>query len=306
VTTILDRRPILVAVGDSDVHEAGLRFAAAEALRDDRPLHLAHVIHPPQGVIGPDNLLIRLRDAELAGRTLLEAQANRAGDLTHGRVPVRTFLRRGSVVPELVGLGRGADHVVLQHRQLGRGCRVFTGTVAAGLAASAPVPVVSVPELWSGRSTTPLEVSAGLDGRHDNEVLERAFLEADMRGASLTLVHAWFLPALYHDAVLDRRALHQWRDELQQKLLDEVTPWRPSFPNVELRIEIPHLRPADALVEVARRSDLLLLGHRPSRDTEQVGAITRAVLREAGCPTLVVIRHRTSADHGSLRLAAAT
>ncbi|MDX6302544.1 MAG: hypothetical protein QOF53_3758 [Nocardioidaceae bacterium] len=304
MTTILDRRPILVAVGDSDVHESGLRFAAAETLRDDRPLHLAHVIHAPQGVIGQDNLLIRLRDAEQAGRTLLDAQASRAGNLTRGRVPVRTFLRRGSVVPELVELSRGADHVVLQHRQLGRGSRVFTGTVAAGLAASAPVPVVSIPELWSGR-TTPLEVSAGLDGRHDDEVLERAFMEADMRGASLTLVHAWFLPALYDDAALERHALHQWRDELQQKLLDEAAPWRPLYPDVELRIEIPHVRPADALVEVARRSDLLLLGHRPSRDTEQVGAITRAVLREAGCPTEVVTHHRTSADYGSLRLAAA-
>lgn len=294
MVTILDRRPIIVAVGDSDVHEAGLHFAAAEALRDDRPLHLAHVIHRPQGLVGPDHVLVPSDAAELAGRTLLEAQAIRARVLTAGRVPVRTFLRRGTVVRELAELSRGADHLVLQHRQLDPPSRVFTGTVGAGVAACAPVPVVSVPELWSGPARAP-QVSVGLDGlRGDEPLLERAFTEAELRGASLTLVHAWFLPALYDDAVLDRLALHRWRDEVRERLLDKVDRWRPSYPTVDIRVEAPHLRRADALVEASGRSDLLLLGHRRAHGAGQVGAMTRAVLREARCPTVVVAQHVAS------------
>jgi nucleotide-binding universal stress UspA family protein len=301
VITTLDRRPIIVAVGDSDVHESALRFAAGEALRDDRPLHLAHVIHPPQGVIGPDSRLVPAEGADRAGRTLLDAQAIRAREITAGRVPVRTFLERGSVVPRLVELSRGADHVVLQHRELGRRYRVFTGTVGAGLPAAAAVPVVSVPELWAGPTTAPV-VSVGLDGMHGNEqLLEHAFTEADIRGASLTLVHAWFLPALYDDAVLDRRALHQWRDEVRRELLEQVARWRPSYPGIEIRVEVPHSRPADALVEASGRSDLLLLGHRSSEGAGQVGAMTRAVLREATCPTLVVSQQVATAELGTVR-----
>src|SRR3954447_2140510 len=113
----LDRKPILVAVGDSDDHEAALRFAAAEALRDDRPVRLAHIIHPPHGVTGPEYLLVTFEGADLAGRTLLAAQAIRAQLYTRGRVPVKTTLRRGDAVTELVELSRHADHVVLQHGQ---------------------------------------------------------------------------------------------------------------------------------------------------------------------------------------------
>ena len=43
-----NKAPILVAVGDSDSHDAALRFAADEAVRDRRPFRLVHFMHPPR------------------------------------------------------------------------------------------------------------------------------------------------------------------------------------------------------------------------------------------------------------------
>jgi nucleotide-binding universal stress UspA family protein len=283
----LDRLPILVAVGDSDDHEAALRFAATEALRDDRPLRLAHVIHPPQGVDAPADLLIRFEGAELAGRVLLAAQGIRAEILTGGRVPVERILRRGDVVTELVDLARSSDHVVLQHQDHARSSRVLTGHVGAGVTARCPVPVVSVPERWDGATEGP-RITVGLAGTHGlDPLLRRAFTEAELRGASLSFVHAWFLPALYDDTVLDRAALHQWQDDVRRRVSEELEPWRDLHPAVDVRIDVPHMRPADALVAASGHSDLLLLG-RASHTRGHLGALARALIREARCPTVVV------------------
>jgi nucleotide-binding universal stress UspA family protein len=308
--TSLDRLPILVAVGDSDVHEAALRFAAVEALRDDRPLRLAHVIHPPQGVDGPADLLIPFEGAELAGRILLGAQAIRAEILTGGRVPVERILRRGDVVAELADLARSSDHVVLQHEDQARCARVLTGHVGAGVTARSAVPVVSVPELWDGASEVP-RITVGLDGTHANDpLLRRAFTEAELRGASLAFVHAWFLPASYDDAVLDRVALHQWQDDVRRRVSAMLQPWRVLHPAVDVRIDLPHMRPADALVAASGRSDLLLLG-RASHTRGHLGTLARALIREARCPTVVVSQpvlsvarepaHHRSGRHLSVR-----
>ncbi|WP_367303704.1 universal stress protein [Nocardioides panacis] len=47
--TVHERLPILVAVGDSDAHDAALRFAAEQAVREHRPLRLVHVLPSSAG-----------------------------------------------------------------------------------------------------------------------------------------------------------------------------------------------------------------------------------------------------------------
>jgi nucleotide-binding universal stress UspA family protein len=49
------------------------------------------------------------------------------------------------------------------------------------------------------------------------------------------------------------------------------------------------MRPADAVVERSRRSDLLVLGRSwASPGSSHLGSVTRAALREASCPVAVV------------------
>lgn len=295
--TTHDRLPILLAVGDSDAHDAALRFAAEEAVHQHRPLHLVHVMHPASGVTVPEQMLVSFEAATLVAQELLTGQAERAADLVHGQVEIIKHLRRGSVVDELVGLSVGADHIVLQHRQQARLLRVFTGSVCAGVAGRALVPVISVPELWSA-STSKHQVLVGLDGvEGNNSLLEQAFREAAARNALLTVLHAWFVPSMYDDAIVDRVALHQWREAVRKQIDEVLQPFTKAHPSVEVRIELPHMRPADALVEESGHSDLLLVGRRrAAHGLAHLGPVARAVIRETRCPVVVVAPDGVSVD----------
>jgi nucleotide-binding universal stress UspA family protein len=282
------KRPILVAIGDSDEHDAALRYAAEEAVRDRRPLRLAHVMHTPREGMFPEQLLISFAAVDLAASSLLRSQADRAAHLTRVAVPVTQTLRRGSVVDQLVELGEHAHHVVLQHRQQARMLRIFTGSTAAGLAAQAAVPVVSVPELWSGPSNQDVVVALDRVGR-DDALLRHGFAEARARGGRLTVLHAWFVPAIYDDALVDKTDLHLWQAGVRVRIEAALLPLRAEHPQVDVHVELVHMRPADAVVERSGRSDLLVLGRRwASPRNAHLGSVTRAALREARCPVAVV------------------
>ena len=291
--------PILVAVGDSDTHDAALRFAADEAVRDQRPLHLAHVLHAPRAGMFPEQLLISFSAVELAASSLLRSQADGAAHLTGCVVPVTQTLRRGSVVDQLVELSEDAHHVVLQHRQQARMVRVFTGSTAVGVAAHAAVPVVSVPELWSGPSNQDVVVALDHVGT-DSALLRYGFAQALSRGAKLTVLHTWFVPAIYDDALVDLNSLHGWQDGVRARIEAALVPLRANHPQVDVHVELVHGRPADAVVERSARSDLLVLGRSgASPGASHLGAVSRAVLWEARCPVAVVYAVGPSPAHPS-------
>lgn len=282
------KRPILVAVGDSDKQDAALRFAADEAVRDRRPLRLVHVVHPPREGMFPEQMLISFSAVELAASSLLRSQADHAAHLTGDVVPISRTLRRGAVVDQLVELSAGAHQVVLQHRQQSRLLRVFTGSTAAGVAAHAAVPVVSVPELWTGPSTRDVVVALDRVGG-DDTLLRYGVGEAIRREARLTVLHAWFVPELYGDALVDRAELHHVHESVRARIETALLPLRADHPHVDVRIELVHMRPADAVVERSGRTELLVLGRSSaSPGSSHLGSVTRAALREARCPVAVV------------------
>lgn len=277
--------PVVVAVADD--HPSAVRFAAAEALREDRPLRVVHVLQPPRGG-GPESMLISFEAAEVLADRDLSSQHALAQRLVRGAVPVERVMGRGPVIESLVEQCEDADHLVVQRRHAARLRRLVSGSTVAALAARSPVPVVAVPELWSGPRATP-HVTVAL-GEHDTGLSESgllawAFTEAEDRGASLTVLHAWFLAAESGEAaeVVDVAAL--------------VAPWRESHPTVDVRVDVPHLRPADALLRASRHSDLLLVGRRPVHGLQpHLGSVVRAALRESQCPVVVVgvAAHRSS------------
>jgi len=283
-----EKRPILVAVGDSDTHDAALRYAADGAVRDRRPLRLVHVVHPPGEGMFPEQLLISFSAVELAASSLLRSQVDHAARLTGGVVPVTQTLRRGAVVDQLVELSEGAHQVVLQHRQQSRLLRVFTGSTAVGVAAHAAVPVVSVPELWSGPSNRDVVVALDRVGT-DDTLLRYGVEEAGRREARLVVLHAWFVPELYGDALTDRAELHHMHEGVRARIEAALLPLRADHPRVDVRVELVHMRPADAVVERSGRTDLLVLGRSfASPGSSHLGSVTRAALREARCPVAVV------------------
>jgi len=181
--------PIVVAVADE--HDAALRYAATESVRERRPLRVVHAVPPPRGVVGPgaggpETILVTYRAIELVAEDLLQQQYERAVKLVDGDVPVAKVLGRGPVIDVLLDQSEDAHRLVLQHRHGPRLSRILTGSTAAALAARATVPVVSVPELWAGPRAVP-HVTVALGGRDVeggcDALLESAFAEAAARHA---------------------------------------------------------------------------------------------------------------------------
>jgi nucleotide-binding universal stress UspA family protein len=273
--------PVVVAVGDAETHDPSLQHACAEARRTGRPLHLVHVL---------------TQRPTTAAERLLHDVAGQVHALVHGSLRVETVIRTGQVVPVLNELSRDAGLVVLQRRQLSRLQRLVSGSVSAQVAGQAHAPTVSVPEGWQPRGGGRPHVTVGLDGADDDEgtrLLRHAFARAAELEAELTVVHGWQLPSGYDDASVDETAVDDWRTRYLQVLHRRLVPLTETHPTVTAAVEIRHLHPADALIQAAKDSDLVVLGRGRLEHplVSHLGSVARAVIRDAACPVEVVNDH---------------
>jgi nucleotide-binding universal stress UspA family protein len=191
-------------------------------------------------------------------------------------------------VRELLELAHTADRIVLQRREHARLSHALTGSVSAGVAGLATVPVASVPELWSrhGRTT---RLVAGVDGTGPgNPMVEWAFGEAALLDAQLALVHSWFMPSIYEEAFIGPGAVNLSREATRLQIEQLLRVCRSAFPSVDVRLDVTHAQPVDALVGASRHADLLLVGRRRSRGMVHLGRLARSVLRRSECPVEVI------------------
>jgi nucleotide-binding universal stress UspA family protein len=283
-----ERNPLLVGVAADDSHGAALCYAADVAAREHRGIRLVHVFASPSGR-APESVLLTTEAATLVAEDLVHRAKDRLLVLD-STLKVQPATRCGQVTDVLVEMGRAADRVILEHRQQSRLLRVFNGSVAAAVAARCAVPVVSVPEFWASWTQQQPQLTVGVHGdATDDPVLDRAFLTASALHATLTVLHAWSLPAVYDNAILDRSALRAWSRCLGARVTDRLAPRREAHPDLDVRIEVVHMRTVDALVNTSRHSDLLMLGRngQPSRPTH-LGSSSRALIRESLCPVEIV------------------
>ena len=277
---------IVVGVGPEEV-ESALAFAAEEAIRARCGLHLVHAVHvsPP----GPENVLLTDVDVEKWGREVLDLAVKRAEDLVDGAVPVTHELHRGSPVPVLVEAGRSARMVVLEHRHLSRLSRIVNRTVAGGVAARLPVPVVAVPSGWTP-TDGPKVVVAGVDvPERSDEVLRTAVAEAHARGASLKVVHAWSWPAYDAEATSYSDERRRWSDRSRAEVRAALDRLGDESVAMEADVEVHPGRVIEAILGASEGADLLVIGrHDPLVPVgSHIGPVARAVLREAACPVLL-------------------
>lgn len=302
--------PILVAVGDDPADQA-IEYAAREALRAGCGLQLVHVVNIAPS--GPELVTLDLSDVETIGRGTLEAARRRAEEVTQGRVPVSAELVNGPVVAGILEAAGGVREIVLQRRRLSGRRRAVTRSTSSGVAAHAHVPVVSVPDGWVAPNgdRRPV-VTVGVDiPERCRGTLRTALAEARSRNATLRVLHTWWFPSVYNDIIMDRLEDEDWsrhaREELR-RLLHEIDRERGGdLSDLSLRVVTRQAHAADALVEAARDSVLLVIGrHDPLIPLgSHLGPVARAVLREAECPVLLadpaaphlVSAHGTTGDH---------
>jgi nucleotide-binding universal stress UspA family protein len=296
--------PIVVAVG-SKGSLAAIDFAAAEALRQHRGLHLVHGFDAgpadPRLDVPVDAVDLARREEE-AGE-VLGAAVRHAVTVVGGLVPVTSSLSQAPAVAAVYASAHDAPLVVVGRCARSRLTHPYVRSVTGGVAARVHVPVVSVPDDWADEA--PAHVVVGVDHpRQSVPVLHEAFQAASDRRALLTVVSSWWDPTAY---VHDPAAFEQdptWPERLRAGI-DEVLPdLQAEYADVAVELHVRKARPGEVLIDASRHACLLVLGrHDPvlPRDSH-LGPIARSVLAEAACPVLLTTPRRPSQVRRAIHL----
>ena len=277
---------VVVAVGPDGVRDGTLDFAVAEARQRGTGVELVHVVHSLVVVPTAADQMQSLDTALLrVGREVLTDGAARLKERTDGSVPSSTEILSGPVAATLAGRATERDLIVLERREPDRLERLLTMSVSTRVAAHAEVPVVVVPHGWSP-AAAPLPVTVGVD--HAIEAagqVETAAAYAVASGRELRVLHAMWLAEAYQDTFFVNHTREQWTAEAEMELHQAMEKMGDLGTTVTRVVRWN--RPVDALVDATRRSAVVVLSRRADHG---LGPVTRAVLRHAECPVMVVDR----------------
>ncbi|WP_236238773.1 universal stress protein [Streptomyces sp. CC228A] len=280
--------PVVAGVDGSVQARSAALWAAAEADRRRRPLHLVHAS-------GTDDRALyasaeTVEKAREAGRDLLVETA----ELVEERfpdLPVTKEYSSGEAVTALREAAGADGTIVVGSRGLGGFGALLLGSVGLGVAARAKVPVIIV----RGDHERPGggAVVAAVRGTDDLPWARYAAREAEAHKAELRLLTVWApLSHVGTAAVLLDDIDEVARDRVREtgRLADAL---RADFPDLTVTTEVEGSRSVPGLlVEASHHADLLVLGaHRPPFGIgRSLGHVTHAVLHHAHCPVAIVPR----------------
>ncbi|WP_377273867.1 universal stress protein [Peterkaempfera sp. SMS 1(5)a] len=279
---------VVVGVDSSPGGGRALRWAAHEAARQDRVLHIVHGADVTYAdyIVGEAVRLITE-----AARVVLVDAAEEVGEYLPD-LPVTTALSQGPGYEAVLEASEPNDLAVVGSRGRGGFAGLLLGSVSLSVAARASCPVVVV--RGSREDSAPAgEVVAGLRDEQDIPAVRFAAGIARCHRAGLRIVRVWrlFDQAGASIPMFDEMAATR---EAEAKafagLVDRV---RREFPGLPVTDEfVEGSSPAGTLVHAAARAGLLVVGaRRPhSRVGLRIGRVTHAVLHHADCPVVVVPR----------------
>jgi nucleotide-binding universal stress UspA family protein len=299
---------IVVGVDGSDQGNCALVWAAREAVRRRRPLHLVTAYSVPifaasgldGGYATVDDDVIR----EGAEAVLQQAVAK----LGEQHIELDARVESGDAAGVLLEMSQTAELLVFGSRGRGGFVGRLLGSVSSALPAHSKCPTVTVPLSCAdrlgeiprhapGRQDKPATdqvqnvVTVGVDGSDQARLAVLVAAEQAQRlGRALQVICAvppYTGSMAWVPAPLDRDAL--FRDIRVQ--LDAGVAWLSShFPTLEIRTELLDGAPVDVLTEATRSSELLVLGTRGRGGFAGMllGSTTDGVLHHAKGPVMVV------------------
>jgi nucleotide-binding universal stress UspA family protein len=276
--------PVLVGVTGRGENTEALTVAAREAAHRGGEVVLVHAPSPNLPPPHPDVLTAHPWDE--TGRSILDEVGEELAEIA-GDLRVTTRLQHGSPVEVLTRLSDEVSLIVVQHVPVSWGRRLFSGSTAMSVATHAHCPVISVPS-----QGLPVEAHGRVVvGVHEDGTpavaLEAGFVEAAAHGASLQVSNSWRFARTYDD-VLHRD--DSWRQDALARIQAGVDRLSPRFPEVEVDLVVRHEWPDEALVELSRLADLVVVGRHGARARipHFLGSVARGVLLHASCPVMVV------------------
>ncbi|MGW6587406.1 universal stress protein [Streptomyces globisporus] len=277
---------VVVGVDASAPARAAALWAAEEADRRGRPLHIVHAADTDHRMLyaGVEAIQAILE----AGRDLLTDTAEAVSDRYPGFIVTKELSR----IDPVGGLRAAAGErgtIVVGSRGLGGFGALMLGSVGLGLAARNEVPVIVVRgEL--DRATTGV-VTAAVHGASDLDWLMLAAAEAQAHKASLRLLSVCNVLAQVGTVTTMLDSLGEVAKQQVHEVtamagrIGEVYPDLTVTHHVETGTSVPGI-----LVEASKHTDLMVLGSRrhllglgPA-----LGRVSHAVLHHGHCPVEIV------------------
>ena len=305
-TTAVDnpgRRPVLVGVDGSVSAQAALVWAAAEASYRRCPLHIVHTFTwPLSGDPFGLNLTEPMNDGLRAAAGWILGEAENQARHVAPDIKVTAQLFAAGAVPTLLSQAQDADLVVVGSRGIGGFRGLLVGSVSSAVAMHAPCPVIVVHPHRNGTAfpaSATGRIVVGVDGSDVSAAAIRfAFQEAARRRVGITAVHA-ATPTRQHPSLRVPTDIVEQVD--RQLFAEAMDSERILIPGIDVKTELVHSHPVQALVDEADGAELLVVGShgRGGFTGMLLGSVSQAVLHHAPCPVAVVRSHRAKAKQPS-------
>ncbi|MET8748918.1 universal stress protein [Streptomyces sp. NPDC004667] len=291
-----DTSSVTVGVDGSQPARVAALWAAEEAVRRDRPLHIVYGADTDgRALYLSKETIERVR---VNGRALLDDTA-KAVSAEYPGLNVTTEFSRANAVDSLHRAGGLHGTVVVGNRGLGGFNSLMLGSVGLDVAAAAMTPVVVVRGIDGTEETG--TVLAAIRDEHDLLIARYAAKEAELHKASLRLLHVWNVFQSVGEVVTMLDGVDEIASGHEETLRAVTDVVRGEFPDLEVQADAEKsISVAGVLVEASRHADLLVMGGRrvpgPLGLAPNLGKATHSLLHHAHCPVLLI--PRTGSDFG--------
>ncbi|MFD5411989.1 universal stress protein [Streptomyces nojiriensis] len=285
-----DSSSVVVGVDGSDSARTAVMWAAAEAVRRDRPLHIVYGADTDARIIYLSAESVE--QVRHAGRALLDETAEAVG-AEFPSAHVTTEFSRSDPVTALHRAAALHGTIVVGNRGRGGFGSLMLGSVGLRTAAGAKTPMVVV--RGAEEAIEAGVVVVGVRNEHDLECAQYAAREADLRKASLRLLHVWNMLQSVGEVVTMLDNIEDIANEHVEKLRAVTEQIRHEYPDLTVQADAEKsMSVAGVLVEASHHADLLVMGGRrsPGYIGPTLGRVTHTLVHHAHCPVLLVPRHR--------------
>jgi nucleotide-binding universal stress UspA family protein len=303
-------RGIVVGVDGSDHGQCALVWAAREAERRRRPLHIVTAYSVPIfAASGLDGGYATVDDSVI--REGAEAIVRQALDKVSGySVDVDASVENGDASGVLLEMSETAELLVFGTRGRGGFVGRLLGSVSSALPAHAKCPTVTVPLICAdrlGETTEDKRIKAeqakmghqrvenvvvvGVDGSEQARVaVLEAASQAERMGATLRVVCAvpqYSGSLAWVPAPMDRKALFA---DIRMQLDAGMTWLKSHYPHLSMESELKDGSPVEVLVEASKHVELVVVGTRGRGGFTGMllGSTSDGVLHHGKGPVMVV------------------
>ncbi|WP_406100800.1 universal stress protein [Streptomyces sp. NBC_01003] len=286
---------VIVGVDGSKPARHAALWAAAEAARRERPLHIVYGADTDtRALFFSVESLERVRQA---GRELLDSTAAAVKEQFPG-LRVDTEFSRSAPVPSLYRSAGLHGTIVVGSRGAGGFSTLMLGSVGLKVVAGAKTPVIVVRGIDNGAESG--VVLAAVRDEHDLDTACYAAREAELRKGSLRLLHVWSILQSAGSVATFLDDVKEIAGEHVRHLNAVAAHIREDFPDLTVQVDAEKsVSVAGVLVEASQQADLLVMGGRrsPSYLGRTLGHATHSLLHHAHCPVQLIARHQH--EHGS-------